>query len=135
MREGGAVAGRNVGGHGRAGEQQAGEVEDGVDPVGPSGDESVERAKSVARPGVNAAFLGKARRKLVDDQRAGDEEKESSQHPQADGRSAVVPGGGDPARPEDSGDVEEQHIPEAHGLAQLRFGIARIGRGDGHGGL
>ena len=35
--------------------------------------------------------------------------------------------------PENGGDVEQQHIPEAHGLAQLRLGIGGRGRGGGHG--
>jgi len=39
---------------------------------------------------------------------------------------------GDPARPKNRGDVEQQHIPEAHGFAQLRFGIGRRTRNDGH---
>jgi hypothetical protein len=38
----------DVGGHGGAGEQQAGKVEDGVDPVGPAGDETVKGAEGLA---------------------------------------------------------------------------------------
>jgi len=80
-------------------------------------------AEGFARPDIQTAFFRKARRKLVDYQRAGDEEEDRSQHPQTDGRSAVVARGRDPARAEDRGDVEQQHIPESHGFAQLRFGI------------
>ena len=39
-------------------------------------------------------------------------------------------GGGDPARAEDGGDVEEQHIPEAHDAAELGFGVC-LGGGAG----
>jgi len=40
--------------------------------------------------------------------------------------------GGNPARAKNGGDVEEQHIPEAHGFWQLRFRIERGSREDWH---
>src|SRR6185437_270314 len=95
-------------------------------------DEAVERAEGLLGPNVEAAFVGEARRKLVDDERAGDEEEERGEHPEADRGGAVVSGGGDPAGAEDGGDVEQQDVPEAHGLAQLGFGGGRIGGGKGH---
>jgi hypothetical protein len=110
--------------HGGRGEQEAGKIEEGVDPVSPSCDETMEGSECLARPDVEAAFLRKARRELVDDECAGDEEEESGEGPEADGGSAVVAGGGDPTRAEDGGDVEEQDIPEAHGFAELRSWVA-----------
>jgi hypothetical protein len=105
--EGCAVRRRDVGGHGGAGKQEAGKIEDGVDPVGPAGDEAVEGAEGVAGPGVETAFFREARGEFVDDERAGDEEEDGGQNPEADGGGAVVAGGGDPAGAEDGGDVEE----------------------------
>ena len=132
LSEAGAAGAEDVGGHGGAGEQQAGEIEDGVDPVGPAGDEAVEGTEGFFGPDVEAAFFREARRKLVDDESARNEKENGGEDPEADRGGAVVAGGGDPARAEDGGDVEEQHVPEAHGFAQLRFGS--VG-GDGHHGL
>ena len=61
--------------HGSAGEQQAGKIEDGVDPVGPAGDEAVKIAEGLPGPDVEAAFLRKSRGELVDYQRAGHKEE------------------------------------------------------------
>jgi hypothetical protein len=79
----------------------------------------VKGAEGLARPDVEAALLGESRGKLVDDQRSGDEKEDRGEHPEADGGGAVVAGGGDPARAEHGGDVEQQHVPEAHGFAKL----------------
>ncbi len=53
----------------------------------------------------------------------GTKKKTAAMDPEADGGGSVVAGGGDPARAEDGGDVEEQHVPEAHGFAELGLGI------------
>ncbi len=132
LRQRGALPANDVGSHGSAGQQQAGKIEKGVDPVSPAGNKAVKGAEGLFGPGVEAAFLGKPRGKFVDDQRAGDEEEDRGQNPEADGRGAVVAGGGDPAGPEHGGDVEQQHIPKAHGLAQLRFGVEGGRRGSCH---
>jgi len=110
-----------------------GEVKEGVDPIGPSGDKAVKGTEGFAGPDVEAALLRKAGGKLVDDQRSGDEKEYRGQDPQADGRGSVVAGGGDPARAENGGDVEEKHVPEAHGFAELRLGIEWGGGDDWHG--
>ena len=132
LRQSGAAAADDVGAHGGAGEQQAGKIKDGIDPVGPSGDKAVKGTEGLTRPGVEAALLGEARGELVDDEGSRDEKEERGEDPQADRRGAVVARGGDPARPEDRGDIEQQHIPKAHRLAQLRFGIECGGRGNRH---
>ena len=38
--------------------------------------------------------------------------------------------GRDPARPKNSGDVEQQHIPESHHARELRPGIRQVGSGN-----
>ena len=81
LRERGAAPAHDISGHGGAGQEQAGKVEDGVDPVSPAGDEAVKGAEGIARPGVEAALLREARGELVDDQRAGDEEEDSGDAP------------------------------------------------------
>ncbi len=127
-----STAANDVCGHRCAGEQKARKVEDGVDPVGPAGDKPVEVAEGFLRPGIQAALFWKPRRKLIDDQRARNEKEDCRDHPQADGGCSVVAGGGDPTGAQNRGDVEQQHIPEAHGLAQLGLGILRRRRKDRH---
>ena len=73
------MAAHDVGGHGGAGEEEAWEVEEGVDPVGPAGDKAVEGAEGFAGPGVEAAFFGETGGELVDDQGAGDEEEDGGE--------------------------------------------------------
>ncbi len=100
--------------HSDAGSKQAGKVEEGVDPVGPSRHKAVKIAERLFAPDIEAAFSGKTGGKLDDDQRRGQKEQQGGQNPQADGRGAVVGSGGDPARSQNSGYVEKEYIPEAH---------------------
>ena len=89
----------------------------------------MEGTEGLFGPDVEAAFFREARGELVDDERAGDEEEDGGKDPEADRGGAVMAGGGDPARADDSGDIKEENVPEAHGLAELGFG--GVG-GDGH---
>src|SRR5262249_41874920 len=98
------------------------EIEEGVDPVGPTGNEAVEVAESFFAPDIQSALRRIARGKLDDDERRWQEEQHSGQDPKADGRCAGVGCGSDPARAEDSSDVEQQHVPKTHLAAKLGFG-------------
>src|SRR3569833_647252 len=89
------MSAENVSRHGGAGKQKSREVEDGIDPVGPSGDEAVEWAKGFARPGVETTFFREARGQLVDDQGARNEEEDCGQTPEADRGCSIVAGGCD----------------------------------------
>jgi len=80
-----SVAGGDVCRHGRAGQQQAGKIEDRVDPIGPAGDETVKWSEGIARPRVDAALFRKTGRELINHQGAGNEEEDCRKHPEADG--------------------------------------------------
>src|SRR5437660_9522061 len=103
-----------IGAHSGAGKTKAGQIEKRVHPIGPAGHEAVELAEGVPRPCVEAALLRKAAGKLHDHQRRGHKEKNGGDDPKADRRGAVVRRRGNPARAENRGDIEEQHIPKAH---------------------
>src|SRR5277367_6211513 len=92
----------------------------------------MEISKRFLGPDVQATFFRESRRQLIDHQGAGHKEKQRRQYPQTDRGSSVVPRGRNPARPQHRGDVEEQHIPEAHCFAKLRFWISSGGRRRAH---
>ncbi len=70
-----AAASDDVSGHRGAGEKQAWEIKDGVDPVSPAGDESVEVSEGFFRPRIESALFGESRGELVDNESAGDEKE------------------------------------------------------------
>ena len=116
-------ASADVGHHRRAGHQQSGKIEEGVDPVRPAGHKAVKFAERLFRPDVQAALVRKARGKFDDDERRRQKKHRRGKHPQADRGSAVVRRGRDPARPQHRGDIEEQDIPKSHHAAKLLFRI------------
>src|SRR5215471_17413567 len=111
----------NEHGHGNARAQQSREIKERIDPVSPAGNEAVEITKGFFTPHIESAFRGIASGKFDDDERRWQEEEECGEYPQADGRGAVVGGGSDPARAENSSDVEQQHVPKTHFAAKLGF--------------
>src|SRR5690348_171466 len=124
----GVVFAANVSGHRSAGEQQAGKVIDGVNPICPSGDEAVKIAEGLLRPNVKSAFLRETRGKFGDDERRGDEKQNRGKNPEADGRRAVVPSGGDPARTQNGDDIEQKNVPETEDFSELMLGVLRRDR-------
>src|SRR5262249_4653203 len=68
-----------------------------------------------------SALLGKTRGEFHDDERGGQKKQHRRNAPQADRRRAIVRGDGDPTRPQDRSDIEEQDVPESHHARQLEF--------------
>ena len=61
--------------HGSARKQQTRKIENRIDPIAPSRDESMKIPERFFRPHVQTSFVGKARGQFVDDQCRRDKEK------------------------------------------------------------
>ena len=60
LRESRTAAADDICAHRCAGQQQAGKVEDGINPIGPAGDKAVKGSKGLFGPGVEPALVWKA---------------------------------------------------------------------------
>src|SRR5258708_6695273 len=114
--------------HRRAGQQQTWKIKKRVNPVRPTGYESMKVTKSFFRPHIQTAFMTKSRGEFGNHKGCGNKKEQCCQHPQADRGCPVVRRGGNPAWAQDGRDVEKQDVPESHFFAKLLDGIARAVR-------
>src|SRR5947209_7175731 len=109
-------------------DQKYRKIKNSVNPIVPAGDKAVKIAEGFFSPNVQPAFFRETRREFINDHGGRHKKEQRSNHPQANRRRAVVGGCGNPSRPKHGSNVEQQHIPKSHFLAQLRYGIGGVGR-------
>src|SRR5260370_27937804 len=76
-------------------------------------------AERFLTPHVEPALRWITCREVDEDQSGRQKEKQRGEHPKTDRRRSVVSSSGNPTRAEHRCDVEQEHVPQAHGAAQL----------------
>ena len=105
--------------------QQAGIVEDVVDPVAPAAEETVALAEGAPGPAVDAALLGIARREMGDREPLRHEEEQPGEHPEHEAARAGGRRRGEPPDAHHGDDVEEDDVPQRERAGERRRGGRR----------